>query len=195
MGCSNDDDQGITLCDDFPLMVGNYDNSEDFEILDAIANSILSQNGSSNEVHLVQETETSYSAENVADDLDARGIDYDASSINDYGIKNATSAFFTNSPNEDRILLISEQELSCLFLQDVDNTQLGFMTKYPNSYGVLTFSKPGISDDGQRAVVAYTEATTASESQMEVLLEAGYYLMVQQGGVWMVEMEVVILQS
>jgi len=195
VGCNSDDDQVEELCGGFSLAGGNYNNAEDFDILNTIATDIVSQNASVNMVHLVQETEVLFTAQSIADDLDIRGIDYDESSVDNYGSQNAASAFFSNPPNVDRILLITEQELACLFLQDVSNSQLGFATKYPDSYGVLTFSKPGISDDGLRAIVVYTETAQSNDEPVEGIYEGGYYLMVKQGGIWVIEMEVVVLTS
>jgi hypothetical protein len=152
MGCSTAADLDATqICNEFELEAGNYESSEDFKIMNAIAQAFFSDGA---EVHLIQKTDIYPDEILVKDILETNKISYDPAALIDYSENNTATSIFSNSPNGEGMKLITNEEIQCFF--ETENGWNRFYSKYPNSYGYLTFTKPGYSENGDFAIITYS---------------------------------------
>jgi len=71
-----------------------------------------------------------------------------------YSLKNEIGYFLSDSLMLNSVQLINPQELDCL-MGFVDSGWEKYYQKYPKSFGFFSFSRPGLNEQGNRAVVEY----------------------------------------
>jgi len=152
VSCSGNDDteDAQQFCADFQLQSGDYDAVEDFKMINVASSAFYEIDG---QVHVDEHTEHLMTKEDVRSFLDSAEIPFNEEALNAYGIANQESAFFKRSPTPENIVLISGDELDCFFYDENARGWDDFYKKYPDSYGLLSFSKPGISANGNSAII------------------------------------------
>ncbi len=155
-----------SFCDDFPLENSTLKDSVDYAIINSILECFYSNDDS---IHFKQSTNYSVGIENIEMILSYRNIDFDSSLLSDYKTKNNNSYILTDSLLSKSVTLISQQELTCIFnFEDVGWEK--YYEKYPKSGGFLTFYRPGINNQKNKAIVEYGYYTNYLGAIMFIVL-------------------------
>lgn len=155
-----------SFCDNFPLENSTLKDSVDYAIINSILECFYSNEDS---IHFKQSTNYSVGVENIEMTLSYINIDFDSSLLSDYKTKNNNSYILTDSLLSKSVTLISQQELTCIFNFE-DSGWEKYYEKYPKSGGFLSFYRPGINNQKNKAIVEYGYYTNYLGAIMFIVL-------------------------
>jgi hypothetical protein len=106
--------------------------------------------------HIYQQTCFPYlGSDHIKDKLTAANIEVDSILIANYIEKNDTIWLLADSLFTKPIQLMGNDEMDCL-LSYSNRYWENYYQKYPESFGILQFSRPGINANGDAAIVEYS---------------------------------------
>lgn len=138
-------------CPDVPLENFTLTNELDYEIFNAI---ITNYYANLNYIHLVQKTEivSTIRIEILSEKL--AGQSRDSLLLDEYSEKNKDYYFLSSNLLGSNVRLMNSEELDC-FLSFENSEWEKYYQKYPDSVGFFKFSRPGVNNQGDRAIVEY----------------------------------------
>ena len=152
MGCDKKTEE--TPCNSVPLEKSTLTDSTDYRIINSVLEYYYSNYTF---LHIVQETASNdalLGISHMKDILNRENIVFDSLSLVKYSLKNEIGYFLSDSLMLNSVQLINPQELDCL-MGFVDSGWEKYYQKYPKSFGFFSFSRPGLNEQGNRAVVEY----------------------------------------
>lgn len=151
LSCENKNEE--TFCEKNPLEKPTLIDSVDYKVINSIIDYYYSDFSF---IHIDQETDSTTSTfiDNIKSKLASSNIEYDSLTLLDYSIKNRAICYLSESLLKSPIKLISHKELNCYFSFQKSGWEK-YYQKYPNSFGFLSFSRPGINTQLNKAIVEY----------------------------------------
>ena len=142
-----------TFCNNIPLETPTLNQGLDYTIINSIVNSYYSKASC---IVIDQETDSTWNlaVEDIKEILAENNISYDLQVLSDYSNKNETCYYLSNTYFNAPIKLISHSEINC-YASFKENGWNRYYQNYPDSFGFITFSRPGVNINEDMAIIEY----------------------------------------
>lgn len=142
-----------TFCNGFALENPTLKDSIDYSII----NSIIEHYSHSEFIHIVQEIDLNHVTignDWIKEELANESIEYDSLILTNYLERNDSNYFLADSCMLSFVHPINHEEVNCLFSYENSGWEK-YYQKYPNSTGILFFSRPGFNELKNHAIIEY----------------------------------------
>src|SRR5215471_11863635 len=119
-------------------------------------------------------------------DLNKHFPDISKEAIDDYGVKNAKSYQLTKSPDlKLKYTLITKEKIERIFKSGLNGWDK-FYRQFPNSRGIISFSRAGLNSQGDQALVYISRGCGGRCGS------GNYLLLVKKNGEWIVQQKFMV---
>jgi len=166
------------LCSDFKLEEPTLSNETEYEIINAVLETYYID---FDFLHIVQKTKSTVHIGLIEDKLASENIVLDSLLKSDFLEKNESEFYLSNDiSNFNTAHLISTAEFNCFFSVEYKGWE-NYYKKYPKSTGIHSFTRPGINDSGNQAIIEYGWQTNYDTGM-------GYFIILEkENNIWKVK--------